>query len=74
LISPYFIVSEYCYGVEVQKALQRQEKREALVIPIVLRPVYLQDAPFMKRQALPSGGKPLTSWSSRDEAYFRYCQ
>src|SRR2546421_4956954 len=39
LISPDFLASDYCYGVEMQRALERQAKGEASVIPVILRPV-----------------------------------
>jgi hypothetical protein len=34
------------------------DRGEAIVIPIILRPVYWQGAPFAKLQALPTGAKP----------------
>src|SRR2546423_15619257 len=40
LVSPDFIASDYCYSVEMQQAMERHEKGEARVIPIILRPVY----------------------------------
>ncbi len=69
LISPDFIASNYCYGVEVKRAMERHKAGEALVIPIILRPVDWHDAPFGKLQALPKDGQPITSWSNRDEAF-----
>jgi len=38
LVSPAFIASDYCYGVEMQVAMQRHVAGEATVIPIILRP------------------------------------
>jgi hypothetical protein len=69
LVSPDFIASDYCYGIEMKRAIQRHERGEVSVIPIILRPVDLHEVPFMKLQALPSGRKPVTSWSNIDEAY-----
>jgi TIR domain/PQQ-like domain len=77
LISVDFIDSDYCYGVEMQRALERHEEGTAHVIPILLRPVdNWQDAPFGKLQALPSNGRPVTSasWSSLDEAFANVVQ
>ncbi len=37
LISPDFIASEYCYSVEMQRAVERHECGEARVIPIILQ-------------------------------------
>jgi tetratricopeptide (TPR) repeat protein len=65
LISPDFIASDYCYDVEVKRALERHELGEARVIPIILRPIEWQYTPFGKLQALPSNNKPVISWSGR---------
>src|SRR5437016_2055252 len=40
LVSPDFMASEYCYSNEMQRAIERHEPREALVIPVILRLVY----------------------------------
>ena len=69
LISPDFMSSEYCYSIEMTRALERHNAREARVIPIILRPVDWQSAPFGKLQALPPEGTPITSWANRDEAF-----
>jgi O-acetyl-ADP-ribose deacetylase (regulator of RNase III) len=69
LISPDFLASQYCYDVEMARALERHEKREALVIPIMLRAVRLKGTPFAKLQALPKDAKPIVTWSDRDTAF-----
>ncbi|MBZ0291392.1 MAG: SUMF1/EgtB/PvdO family nonheme iron enzyme [Anaerolineae bacterium] len=69
LISPAFINSDYCYDIEMRRAIQRHEQGTATVIPIILRPVFWQDAPFGKLQALPKDAKPVTKWGNRDEAF-----
>src|SRR5215471_4271192 len=69
LISADFIASDYCYGVEMQTALERQGKHEAVVIPVILRPVDWSSAPFGRLQALPRDGKPVTKWDDEDEAF-----
>lgn len=71
LISPDFMASEYCYSIEMQRALERHEQKEAHVIPILLRPTIRKGAPFDKLQVLPTNAKPVTdrrSWLSEDEA------
>lgn len=70
LISPRFIASDYCYGIEMKTAVERDERGEALVIPIILSPVHWQEAPFGKLQVLPKDAKPLTTWRNRDDALF----
>src|SRR5258708_39265386 len=59
LISADFLASDYCYDVEMMRALERQANDEARVIPIILRPVDWQNAPFAKLQVLPTAGKPI---------------
>lgn len=39
LVSSDFIDSDYCYDVEMKRALKRHEAEDARVIPIILRPV-----------------------------------
>lgn len=69
LISSDFLASDYCYDVEMRRALERHEAGEAVVIPVVLRPVDWSRAPFGKLQALPTDALPVTSWENIDEAF-----
>ncbi len=69
LISADFVASDYCYSEEIRLALARHESGEAIVIPIILRPVQWDIAPFGALQALPSDGKPITTWNNQDEAW-----
>jgi TIR domain len=72
LVSPDFINSDYSYGKEMQRALERDQRREAKVIPIILRPIYWQDTPFSKLQILPRDGTPIIDpkWNSLDHAFY----
>jgi hypothetical protein len=74
LVSADFINSEFCYGVEMEQALARQDANQARVIPIILRPVDWKGAPFAKLQALPTRGKPVTRWPSHDDAFLDIVQ
>ena len=69
LVSPDFMNSDYCYSKEMQRALERHEEGTCRVLPIILRPTYLESAPFSKLQMLPTDAKPITRWSDRDEAF-----
>ena len=53
LISSDFLASNYCYDIEIKKAIERHEKGEAKVIPIIVRPCDWKDLPFSKIQGLP---------------------
>lgn len=68
LISQDFIESNYCYNIEMQKALERHEAKTACVIPILLHPAFWEDTPIGKLQVLPTGAKPITLWTNRNLA------
>ncbi|SRR6266567_3018605 len=72
LVSPGFMDSDYCYGVEMKRAIARHEQGTAKVIPIILSYVHWQGEPLGKLQALPTDAKPITSasWHSLNEALF----
>ncbi len=74
LISSDFIASEDCWNIDVQRAMERHAAGDAQVVPILLRPVSWQGAPFGKLQPLPQNGKPVTSWTSMDEAFLAIAQ
>ena len=74
LVSPDFLASDYCYNVEMNLALERHDRHEAIVIPIILRPVDWSGAPFAHLQALRQDAKPLTVWANRDEAFLNIAQ
>jgi hypothetical protein len=70
LISADFIASDYCFDVEMKKAISRHEKGDAVIIPIILHPCDWSDLPFSKIQGLPQNGKAITSenWKSPEFA------
>jgi hypothetical protein len=69
LISPDFLASDYCYDIEMKRALERERAGEAKVIPIILRDCIWKDAEFSHLQALPTDGKPVSRWTHPDEAF-----
>jgi internalin A len=69
LISADFIASDYCYDLEMKRAMERHEAGEARVIPIIVRPTDWQNTPFSKLQFLPKNGKAVTQWGDRDAAW-----
>jgi len=69
LVSADFLASDYCFDLEMKRAMERHAAKQARVIPIILRACDWHSAPFGKLQALPKDGKPVTSWANRDEAF-----
>ncbi|MGA7936601.1 MAG: AAA-like domain-containing protein, partial [Kovacikia sp.] len=74
LISADFLASNYCYEIEMQRAIDRHEAGEARVIPVILKPVDWASAPFGKLQAFPTNAKPVTLWTNRDQAFLNIAQ
>ncbi|MFJ4445105.1 toll/interleukin-1 receptor domain-containing protein [Pseudomonas sp. NPDC089422] len=71
LVSPDFIASDYCYNIELARAMERHAAGEAIVIPVILRPCDWHYAPFGKLLGTPQDGKPVTLWPDRDEAFLQ---
>lgn len=69
LVSASFLNSDYCWDVEMKRALVRHDAGEATVVPVILRDCDWSIAPFAHLQALPEGAKPIQRWRSRDAAW-----
>ncbi len=69
LVSSDFLASDFCYSVEMKRALERHGTKEARVIPIILRPCDWKDALFSKLQVIPTDAKPITKWQNQDDAF-----
>ena len=69
LISADFINSDYCYEKEMKTAFERMEKKEAVVVPVIVRPCYWKTTPLGDIQALPKDGKPISKYQDEDDAY-----
>ncbi len=54
LISSAFINSDYCYDLELTKALKRHDAGIATTIPIIIRPCVWSILPFARLQVLPT--------------------
>jgi hypothetical protein len=69
LISADFLHSNYCYDIEVTKAVERHNHGDTIVIPIILRPCDWKDLPFSQIHGLPKDAKPISLWPDKDEGY-----
>jgi hypothetical protein len=72
LISRSFISSEYHRNYEVKQAMERYKAGEDCVIPIELKLVanWKRALSCEELLSLPRNGKPVTSWTKREEAFF----
>lgn len=69
LISVDFNNSQYIWNKELKTAMERHERGEARVIPIILRTCEWSEMPYAKLQALPTNAKPISSFTDTDVAY-----
>ena len=74
LISADFINSNYCYDVEMKRALERHKAGTACVIPVIVRPCDWKGLPFGKLNALPQNGKPIQAANNLDRALTQVSQ
>ena len=74
LVSADFIASDYCYDVEMTRALERHDHGEARVIPVILRPCDWKGAPFGGLMAVPKNGKPVVKHPTLDDGFLEVAQ
>jgi len=72
LVSPDFLHSDYIYEEEVQIALERADRDESKVVPIIIRACNWEQTKISQFQSagkIPSKGKPIDSADNIDEAW-----
>lgn len=69
LLSPDYISSYYCYEKELHLAIERHEKGECIVIPVMLKPLMSDDFIFNKLKIVPKDGKPITKFKPYDNGF-----
>ena len=70
LISAAFANSEFCYEVEMDRAMGRHDAGEAVVVPIILERCDWLSAPFARLQAIPGGDKAISDWTNVNTALY----
>ena len=74
LISADFLDSDYCYEIEMKRAMERHEQGLARVIPVILRHCDWQNTPFGSLKACPNDGKPVVDHKTLDEGFLQVVQ
>jgi hypothetical protein len=74
LVTPDFMASDYVFEKEIRRAIERHERGEARVIPIIVRPALWKGTVLDRLQALPKDARPVTRWPDRDEAWLDVAQ
>lgn len=71
LVSADFLASDYCYDVEMTRALERHAAGQAHVLPVILRDCDWKHSPLGKLLATPRDGKPVVKFPHEDEAFLQ---
>jgi hypothetical protein len=69
LVSSYFLASDYCYDIEMSRAMEKHREGSACVIPVILHPCDWRNAPFGSLRATPTDGKPVSMFANQHEAF-----
>lgn len=74
LISADFIKTDFCYKVEMLKAIKRHKNGDACVIPVILRSCMWQEVAIEgiklgDLQVIPTNLTPISEWTSLDKAF-----
>lgn len=70
LVSADFLASDRIYNEQLQLALARHRRREAVICPVLVRPCSWEGASFAKLPTvLPRNKKAATIWDNQDEAF-----
>lgn len=69
LVSSSFLASDYCYEIELKRAIEKHENGSAVIVPVIIRACDWSSAEFSRIQAVPKDGLAISSWSNGDEAW-----
>jgi hypothetical protein len=69
LISPYFIASDYCFNIEMKRAMEKHTEGSAVVIPVILQPCNWHGMPFGQLMACPKDGKAISKYPNMHDAF-----
>ncbi len=69
LVSATALASPYFWNEEVKDALVRHERKEAIVVPVILSYCGWQMTDLQQLQALPKDAKPISAWEDESAAY-----
>ena len=69
LVSPAFLNSNYCYSVEMTRALQRSDEGTAHILPVIAEICDWKASPLSGIKALPKDGKALSMYPNPNEGF-----
>ena len=70
LISPDFLVNDYCYGRVMKVALERYKQGKATTIPVIVRPSDWENIPVLRDiRVLPKNGEPISNLPDQEQEH-----
>jgi len=69
LVSPEFLHSDYCFSIEMQRALERATAGAAEFVAVILRPCDWHSSDIGRLKALPTDGQPVVKFPSLDDGF-----
>ena len=69
IVSPDFISSNYCYEVEMNRALERHAEGTMRLVPIIVEPCEWKRTPLKDLKGLPKDNLPVSEWKNPNTAY-----
>jgi hypothetical protein len=69
LVSANFLATDYIWDIEIKTAMERHERGEARVVPIILKHCDWTGMPFSKLSGLPAKGRPVEDFDDQDKAW-----
>lgn len=73
LITQDYVSSYYCFEKELQIAMERHNKKECMVVPVILRDFVRGSYPFSKLKYIPTDGKPIDSFQTQNQGFVDAC-
>lgn len=71
LVSPSLLNSDDIHQNELLVAIERYERKQVVIVPVLVRPTYTEDTPLSKFRILPDRYEPIAKSHDRDEAWLK---
>ena len=69
LVSSAFMNSDYINEVEIKRAIEKHQKGEAVIVPVIIKYCDFSSLPLNEFQALPKNVRPIEDWSPRNKGW-----
>ena len=74
LVTTDFLASYYCYEKELSVAMERHNKGQCIVVPIIGKPIVSGKYIFSHLKYVPTDGKPISTFSPQYNGFHNACE